>query len=508
MQKLIKSIWLGPVTSGVLTFIAVCHINFIIGWLCFVPLFISLFYSSAKQSFKRGFIFGFVISCLAFYWMIPGSERFTGNSMIYGLAVFLISAFFLSLYFGILIYCFSVLKRINESRGFIINALFAASSFTVAEALLMMVSAGFPWFDFHSGNAMADNVYAIQPASFFGIHIITFVTVLVNYMVSFFIVQKQWKELFIPVSVILFYLLAGFFILQTFERNSPVNKTLHVAILAENIVPDIKWDDNTGNVLVERLLDLNRKATLLKPDIMLWSESAIPWTYSKDDDLVKEVLKITAPSHAVHIMGINTAYEENEVYNSAYCLLQDGTVAGRYDKQFLLSLIEQPLSGLLIPFFSSKGFFVRDDTTHSFPLSTPYGKAGIMICNESAVPAAASNMAMHGATFLCNLSNDGWFNDTYIVNMHFYNARLRAVETRKDVVINCNNGISGLIRASGNIEESQRNTEPYVSMVDVNTNNYESLASKYPFLFVYLCTVYILSIIALKIISKYKRTSK
>ena len=92
--------------------------------------------------------------------------------------------------------------------------------------------------------------------------------------------------------------------------------------------------------------------------------------------------------------------------------------------------------------------------------------------------------------------------------MHFYNARLRAVETRKDVVINCNNGISGLIRASGNIEESQRSTEPYVSMVDVNTNNYESLATKYPFLFVYLCTVYILSIIALKIISKYKRTSK
>ncbi|MEP7318561.1 MAG: nitrilase-related carbon-nitrogen hydrolase, partial [Panacibacter sp.] len=259
-----------------------------------------------------------------------------------------------------------------------------------------------------------------------------------------------------------------------------------------------------GNELVERLLKLNRDATALKPNIILWSESAVPWTYSKDDDFLKEVFKITAASNAVHIMGINTAYQDNEVYNSVYCLLPDGNVAGRYDKQFLLSLIEKPVSGLLIPFFSSKGFYARNDTVHNAPLNTPYGKAGIMVCNESAVPEAASNEANKGAEFFMNLSNDGWFNNTYIVNAHYYYARLRGVETRKDVVVNCNNGISGLIQASGRIAEQQRDTEPFVKMVTVQPNNYSTPAASNPLIFIYCCMLYMLFLAALKIVQKFR----
>ncbi len=380
----------------------------------------------------------------------------------------------------------------------IVNSILAASLFCTAEALLMLVSSGLPWFDVHSGNGLAENLYAIQPASIFGIHILTFIVVAFNYLIAIIWIKKLWIRLYIPVVIAVAYLFSGFILFQNFNNNLPENKPINVAILAENIAPDIVWDDNTGNMLVQKLLDLNRLAVTLKPDMALWSESAIPWTYRKDDDLVKEVFKITDHARITHIMGINTAYKENVVFNSAYCILPGGIVTGRYDKQYLLSFIERPLYGWLMPFFSSKGYSALNDTAHSKPLSTPYGKAGFLICNESAIPAAAANQVKQGAEFLINMSNDGWFSDTYIVKLHFYYARLRAVESRKDIAINCNNGFSGLINASGEIVEKEKSTEPFVKMVSLQPNNYITTESLYPGVFIYGCAIYIFFILIAK----------
>ncbi len=492
---MIKSIWLGPTISGILSFIAICQINFYVSWICFIPLFISICNTSAKQTFKKGIVFGLVFSSAAFFWMIPGAERFTGSSIFYGIGVFLISSSFIALFYAGMLFCFVKLKKTEDSLlNIIVNPILIASIFCVGEALLSIVSKGFPWFDIHAGNGLAANDFSIQPAAFFGIHLLTFFVVLINYLVAYLFIQKKYKKLFIPIGIVLLYQMSGYLIFSSFNKIPLNGKPFKVAVLAENIAPDIKWDDNTGNVLVQRLLDLNRSATAKKPDMILWSESAIPWTYSKDDDLVKEVLNITRPAQAVHILGINTAYKQNEVFNSAYCILPDGTISSRYDKQYLLTLIEKPLNGWLMPFFSSKGFTARNNKEHSAPLTTTFGKAGILICNEAAIPAAASKMVHKGAQFLFNMSNDGWFNDTYIVRLHFYYARLRAVESRKDLAINSNNGYSGMVKASGEIMEQERSDEPFVQMVTMQPNNIITMASSFPNLFVYGCFFYILII--------------
>jgi apolipoprotein N-acyltransferase len=435
--------------------------------------------------------------------MIPGAERFTGYNMLYGVGVFLIAAAFYSLFCSALLYCFAFLKKMDyHLRSIFLNSILAACLFCIAEALLMLISTGLPWFDFHSGNGLAENLYAVQPASLFSIHIMTFVTIAVNYLIAILAIKKLWRKLYIPLAIAAVYMFIGFILVQNFNNSLPENKSFHVAILSENISPDIKWDNNTGNTLVQKLLDLNHLAVNLKPDMALWSESAIPWTYSKNDDLVKEIFKITDPARITHIMGINTAYTANEVFNSAYCILPGGIVEGRYDKQYLLSFIEKPLNGWLMPFFSSKGYSARNDMENSKPIQTPFGKAGFLICNEAAIPAAAANQVKQGAEFLMNMSNDGWFDDTYIVWAHYYSARLRAVESRKDIAINCNNGFSGLIKASGNIELKKRNTEPFVDIVTIQPNNYITMASSHPMIFIYGCAIYIALILLLQIVTK------
>ncbi len=492
MQKIINKSWVSAVVSSVLTYMVICNANFTLSWICYVPLFIVIHNKTKKEVFKIAFVFGFTFSCLAFFWMIPGAERFTGYNMFYGLGVFLISATFYSLFCSSLLWSFSTLKKTdNNFVSIIINSILAGSLFCIAEALLMQISIGLPWFDGHSGSGLATNLYTIQPASVFGIHVMSFVVVVVNYLIAIIVMKRLWIKLYIPAVVITLYFFWGLILYQNFNNNLPENKSFKVAILAENITPNITWDDNTGNFLVQKLLDLNRLAVTLKPDVALWSESAIPWTYRKDDDLVKEVFKITDPASITHIMGINTAYKENEVFNSAYCILPGGNVIGHYDKQYLLSFIERPLNGWLMPFFSSKGYSALNDTAHSKPLSTPFGKAGFLICNEAVIPTAAANQVKQGAQFLFNMSNDGWFNDTYIVKLHFYNARLRAVESRKDIAINCNNGFSGLIKASGDIDEKEKSTEPFVKLVSIQPNNCITTASSYPEIFIYGCAFYV-----------------
>jgi len=113
-------------------------------------------------------------------------------------------------------------------------------------------------------------------------------------------------------------MLTGFVLFESF--NVPrETKFFKVAILAENIPPEVSWNKTNANKLAQGLVDLNTAAVTLKPNIMLWSESGIPWTYREDDKLIKEVLRVTNPVQATHVMGINTAYRQKEVFN-AYCI--------------------------------------------------------------------------------------------------------------------------------------------------------------------------------------------
>jgi len=220
--------------------------------------------------------------------------------------------------------------------------------------------------------------------------------------------------------------------------------------------------------------------------MILWAESAIPWTWSPDDDLVRELLTHSKPHQITHILGMNTAVSTSVVRNSAYCLLPDGKVAGHYDKRKPLLFIEQPGLGWLLPFSSSGGYAVEPGDS-DLPLVTPYGKAGVLICNESTLPAAAASRVRRGAQFLLNMSNDGWFRDTWLVAQHFYNARLRAVETRKDMVVNSNNGWSGCIYASGRIDTTG-------TLFTIRPNDDRPIAVRCPLLPAYACLLFLLII--------------
>lgn len=489
MPKFLKNPVVLTFMSGLIAGYTILHSVFILAWVCFVPLFVALHQKTLKQSVMLGMVFGFAsyLNCL---WIVTLTSTFTGSGIVIGLMVMLVCTLVTVLYRVLMMLGLFFISSF-KSKNLIVNALNFASAWVLMEMVWNLPLSGLPWLHYYTGDTLLGSYFAIQPAAFFGVYILTFAVIFSNYLFASVLLQKNWRKLYIPVVFILFYLLAGWVSVQLFDNKlSPSKKSFTIAVLADNIPPETKWDDRSGNIIVADILDLNRKASTLKPNVILWSESAIPWTFRTDDDLLNEIHKITAPNQITHLLGMNTDCSGKMVYNSLYCILPNGSVSGRYDKSTSLDFIEGKIAGLLVPFFSDNGFYVK--TGHDpIPLETPYGKAGVMICNESFLSESAGNMVKKGAEFLVCPSNDGWFRESPIVGMHFYNARLRAVETRKDIVVNSNNGFCGMIDASGKIILKRMDHVPFVEMTSVTPNTVSSFYTLYPYFFIYLCIAYL-----------------
>ncbi|MDP4210274.1 MAG: apolipoprotein N-acyltransferase [Bacteroidota bacterium] len=493
-----KPYWFAFV-SGILSFCAVLHMVFLLAWVCYVLFFIFLKAKTIKQSIQVGIAFGAGLSIPTFYWMIPGAEKFTGASVVYGLLVFLLSSLIFCVYWAVIGTSVNLVRVSLRSPmlSVLLNALLVSSVWTLGEAGLNSIFPGMPWFAYNTGFGVLKNLSAIQLASVFGLPVISFVIVFVNFLISEFVAARQWKQLLVPGSIMLVYMLIGYTILVGYKESINRSNTIKVAILAENFPPEMKWDNNNGNILVNRLLELEKEAVRLKPQLALWSESSVPWTYRTDDDFVKEVCRISASAGITHVIGINSDYSEKQVCNSVYCLLPDGLVAGRYDKRFLLDFIEKPVGGILIPFLSGDGSSACPGD-YAQPLNTPFGKAGIMICNEATLEKSPEDMIKKGAQFFLTLSNDGWFRDSYIVGLHFYNLRLRAIETRKDIAVNSNYGISGLVEASGRIQMQQQSSSPFIKLVNIHPNNFKYNSFLFRKLFLGVCAMIVIVFSVLK----------
>lgn len=509
----------GAALSGVCLFLAFAHFVPFLGWVALVPLFFLLdraapastenldapparnpaqsrdpevwpARATRRPRFLLGFIAAATFSIFAFWWMIPGAHTFTGASIGYGIAIFAI--------------CVLVYSSACAALLAFTPLVLVAPVWILAETLLQAAATKMPWFLFHIGNTLATGLIAIQPMSVIGVTGTGFIVLLVNYGLARALVRRNWKHAISPLLLLGAYLAWGWWLLPpapqprplpaaNHEPPAPQSPSFRLSIVKENIPPEIPWDSTNGNQRVRQLLENEDSSLATGAQVLVWSESAIPWTYSPDDDLVREVLRHSVEIPVTHILGMNTAVRAPDaatpgdlVRNSAYCLLPDGQVAGRYDKIAPLLFIEQPALGWQFPFFSSDGFSVEPGDNAN-PLPTPYGKAGVLICNESALPDAAAARVKNGAQFLVNLSNDGWFRDTWLVAQHFYNARLRAVETRRDLAINSNNGWSGCIYASGRVDTTDR-------VFTIHPGNERTAAVSHPLLPVYIALLFVLGI--------------
>ncbi|MFO0715025.1 MAG: nitrilase-related carbon-nitrogen hydrolase [Sandaracinus sp.] len=76
-------------------------------------------------------------------------------------------------------------------------------------------------------------------------------------------------------------------------------------------------------------------------------------------------------------------------------------------------------------------------------------RLGILNCYEDLMADHVWRVMSHRPTVLSNHTNDAWFGRTRAPGLHHFLARMRAIETRRDLVRTVNTGVSGVVSSTG-----------------------------------------------------------
>jgi apolipoprotein N-acyltransferase len=195
------------------------------------------------------------------------------------------------------------------------------------------------------------------------------------------------------------------------------------------------------------------------PDLIVWPEAPSPF-FEGDPRFQNAMADIARSSKAPLIVGglaadLSPQNEELD-YNAAMVFAPDGNRIGRYEKIHLVPF------GEYVPFAQYLTFahkltgrvskFTPGDYRKVFRLNGH--RYGIFICYEAVFADEVRHFAQLGAEVLVNISDDGWYGDTSAPWQHLNMARMRAIENRRWILRDTNNGVTAVIDPYGRVRQS------------------------------------------------------
>jgi apolipoprotein N-acyltransferase len=201
------------------------------------------------------------------------------------------------------------------------------------------------------------------------------------------------------------------------------------------------------------------------PDLVVWPESPAPF-FDQDTLFQKAMAGIAREQQApliVNAVGSDFDLAQDQWIDHVSAVIYDaqGQKVGRYDKIHLVPFGEYvPFARLL--FFAHKltgrvASYTPGTEHRVFQLDTQSGgrhRYGVFICYEAVFADEVRQLARNGAEVLVNISDDGWYGDTSAPWQHFNMARMRAVENRRWLLRDTNNGVTAAIDPYGRVRQS------------------------------------------------------
>jgi len=414
-----------------------------------ILLFFSLKEGSFWDTILVSAVAGLTTGLIYFTWSLEASHQYSGAVTGETVFIYLALSFYNALWYGLFGAGYFVVRRsAKSSPAFFV--LSTASLWVSWEWLYQHALPSFPWIII-SPYTQWNDLYLLQWGSVGGIWIISFIIAGFSAAVYMAVVRRSKKIFGIAAAVMVLIYVSGYYMYSA--SRTEAGRPVRFSLIQENIAAKERWNQSFADSLAHVLIRLNEEAVAQRPQIIAWTETAVPWTFRTDDALVNRVLSITYPTGASHLMGMLTqADAKGDVYNSIYYINPDGAITGRYDKRQLLTFLEKPLfsSGWILPFRQSRYDNILPGKRRNV-IATKYGIVGTMICNESLSPECATEAVDNGAQMLFVASNDSWFFHSVLNEAHLALTRMRAIETRRDIVLDANRGYAGVIKASGNL---------------------------------------------------------
>ena len=303
----------------------------------------------------------------------------------------------------------------------------------------------FPWNLI--GYAASGNLALLQLTAVTGIYGLSFVLAAYGSLVAYAILvrrQRTWNAA-IAITALLILIAGGG---RYFVPQAPARYVAH--LVQTNFAQSYEYSPDWMQLHsrdLDELEQISVDAATRIPGIVVWPEVPAPFSL-QDAGFATRAQRIARDSGQGVLVGVEDWKRDAAgkwiATNSAVLLDPSGQRIFTYDKIHLVPFGEYvPLRRWLA--FTGKLTADISDFTPGTVYAVghvPAGTFGSFICYEGVLPGAVRRFTAGGAELLINMSNDGWFGRSAAPAQHLMMARVRAVENRRWLLRDTNNGFT------------------------------------------------------------------
>ncbi|MBX3269442.1 MAG: apolipoprotein N-acyltransferase [Sandaracinaceae bacterium] len=425
--------------------------------------------ASARGSLLLGLATGVVANALSMYWVVGVLGRFGGFPL--PLALLLAALLWLaqSLPFVVAAWLAAALMRAG-ARGWLV----LPAALTVAGSLAPMI---FPW---RYGVSQLAFLEVAQVAELGGLPLLDGLVATAGCGALTALRERRLVPALVAALALGLPALYGAARLPAVRAAREAAPLLRVGVAQPNVSIEDKHEPRRFLAQLALLHAQTRALEAAGAELVVWPETAyrfpIPRGAARDREgalairgpgvrgpLLVGALTTDGPParyRALDALGRTVAvFEMGEEarYNSAVAVDADGRIGGVADKVHPLAFGEHTPLWEVIPWLRA---LPRGIAPGEGPqvLELAGARIGVLNCYEDLLAEHVVWQARSAPELLVNVTNDAWFGDTSAPHLHHMNARMRAIETRRDLVRAVNTGVSGHTAASG---EDLARTRPF-----------------------------------------------
>jgi apolipoprotein N-acyltransferase len=426
----------------------------LLGWIAPAILIVAALGERPGFAFLLGLLQGVVYFGLSLPWFYTVMRQYGPLPAIQAGAVFALVVVVLSAFRAAFAAAIAWLGKSSPRRACVAAPfLWVAMEFATEH----MPAIGFPWNLL--GYVAAGNLAFVQLTAITGIFGLSFVVASYNAIAAWVIVQMSQRKqggmaAWVAANgVLMLVVIVG-------PRYIPPAPADHVAHLVQTNFPvsngyPTNWMQ-THTAEMDQLEQISIAAAQKIPGVVVWPEVPAPFSL-QDGNFEARALRIARGAGGGFLVGVidwkplsGGGIAPN---NSAVLLAPNGAVDFIYDKIHLVPFSEY------VPW--RKWLFFAKDLTGligDFQHGSEYkvgrisgGPFSVYICYEAIFPNEVRRFTLAGAQLFVNISDDGWFGGSGAPEQHLAMARVRAVENRRWLLRDTNDGITVSVDPYGRI---------------------------------------------------------
>jgi apolipoprotein N-acyltransferase len=450
----------------------------VFSWVALVPLLYGLLVEcsvDAPRYLRRSALVGYACGVLWYilncYWIYDTMHLYGNVPPPGAVGILVLYSMVLGLYFGLFGFLVALCRKAFRTNTV---PLLLAPFFWAAIEFAASRITSVPWDQL--GYSQVDNFLLTRLAPFTGVYGISSVLVGVNALfVAALFARSLHIRIRIGVGAVLLVILLQ---LGSFITPKPAATSAYAVLLQPNLDVAVsqvwvgpEWDEHLSWIMEQSQRNCTPAIVGMPtsqapaapsdcgqntppPGIVAWPEAPSP--FRGDDPRFASLLhSIATTTHAPVVVG-HIGRDASGDYNSAAFAAPDGNIIGRYDKIHLVPF------GEYIPyrdvFFFAKHLTQQIDDFHRGKYRKVFSAGGhtfgIFICYESIFADEIRQFAVNGAEVFVNISDDGWYGDTSAPWQHLNMARMRAIENRRWILRDTNNGVTTSIDPYGRVTVS------------------------------------------------------